>query len=406
MDHNKDKTNRPVGDPLHKSPAVKATELSDASDNAVTTANSDNNTTHYRTGDQGVGIPNFKPQQTRILSPEEQEEIHQQQEQQLREEFARKLHDLGKSSGRLNLPSGLKKTLIWGILALVSVLALVLISQMVTFANDIKALTWPYNIIAASLAGIFALILTLVIIKLIWQIVRLQRSPSINIKALSILQQRQQFQKQLQEHSSQAQEQLQKYLREYPLDNNGRKRLISIGLSSQQAENLITARDYLLAKNSPCEAEHWLEDFDRRFQSILDQLAHSRVRQYALRAGAGTALSPISAIDQMIVIYSSTAMIKDLLFIYQLRPAFGQTAIILAQALLNTYLSGMIEETTRLAADSIGDSVSQWTGNLGGILGGSLIRSLGARTGEAALNALLISRLGNKAIDQLQPCRK
>ncbi|MBN2064378.1 MAG: DUF697 domain-containing protein [Sedimentisphaerales bacterium] len=406
MDHNKDKANRPIGDPLHKSPAVKATELSDASDNTATAANSDNNTTHYRTGDQGVGIPNFKPQQTRILNADEQQEIREQQEQQLREEFTRKLHDLENSSGRWNLPPALRKTLTWGILTLASVLSLILISQIVSFANDIKALPWPYNILAASLAGIFALILTLVIIKLIWQIVRLQRSPAINIKAISTLQQRQRFQKQLQEHSSQAQEQLQNFLREYPLHNDGRKRLISIGLSGQQADDLITARDYLLTKDSPCEAEHWLEDFDRRFQSILDQLAHSRVRQYALRAGAGTALSPISAIDQMIVIYSSTAMIKDLLFIYQLRPAFGQTAVILTQALLNTYLSGMIEETTRSAADSIGDSVSQWTGNLGGILGGSLIKSIGARTAEAALNALLISRLGNKAISQLQPCRK
>ncbi len=403
MDHNMDRTDRPIGDPLYKSPAVKATEPADESAMADT---SGHNESHYRPGDQGVGIPNFKPQQMRILSPEEQDEIHQQQEQQLREDFTRKLHELGNTSGKWNLPSGLRKTFTWVILALASVLALILISQTVSFANNIKALPRPFNIIAACLAGIFALILTLVILRLIWQTVRLQCSPSINIKAVSTLQQRQQFQKQLQEHSTQAQEQLRNYLREYPLDNEGRKRLISIGLSSQQAEDLLTARDFLLTKDRPCEAENWLADFDQRFQGILDQLAHSRVRQYALRAGAGTALSPIPAIDQMIVIYSSTAMIKDLLFIYQLRPAFGQTLVILAQALLNTYLSGMIEETTRSAAESIGESVSQWTGNLGGILGGSLIRSLGARTGEAALNALLISRLGNKAISQLQPCRK
>jgi hypothetical protein len=105
----------------------------------------------------------------------------------------------------------------------------------------------------------------------------------------------------------------------------------------------------------------------------------------------------------MIILYSSMALIKDLLCLYHVRPAFGQAGVLLARAILNTYLSGLFEGFTENAADSVADSVHHLTGEMTEALGSSLLRTLGAKVTEAGLNGYLIHRLGNSTVRMLRP---
>lgn len=86
-------------------------------------------------------------------------------------------------------------------------------------------------------------------------------------------------------------------------------------------------------------------------------------------------------------------MIKDLMQLYNLRPAFGQATIIFAQAILQTYLSGIAEETTESVMDYIADSSGALVGSLSKVL---------EKASEGGLNAMLILRLGKRTISALK----
>ncbi len=386
-----------VGDPLYR--AVKADGEDDRIEKAVETV--ENTAGCHREGDFGVGIPAFVPEDARRLDDQEQKELEQKLEEELREEFSEKLKAMESGNDKWAIPVKLRRLISWGLLATGSVLGLILISQGVRFANDIRQLPKPFNWTAGIAAGIFGVIITVIILKIFWQLIKLNRKPTISIKAITVLEKREGFRRLVRERSEEVRGQLEKYLRDYPIDGVGRKKLITLGMSAEQTVELGKAREYLLDSKVPREAEEWLTEYQVRFQVILDKLAEKRVRQYAIKAGTGTAMSPVAIIDQSIILYSSSAMIKDLLYIYQLRPAFGQTGIILARAIVNIYLSGMIEETAGKAAESLSEPVSEWSSHLGGLLGSSLGRTISVKTTEAALNALLISRLGKRTIREL-----
>ena len=397
-----DNGNNKIGDPLYNAPPAKEETKQSKTASMV----QEQKPSTLRSGDHGVGIPDFKPEKIRKLSDQECDKLREEQEARLRSEFEEKLKSLQGIEDKWYLPKGLRKAIGWTLVTAAAVLGLLLVGNGTAFINDITKLQSPFNWICGVSAGVFALIIVAVILKLLWLFVRLRRNPAVNIKAISVLEQRQSFQKLIKQHTEEAKNKLTNYLESYPLTGDGRKKLITIGASESDADALLNAREYLLDKSRPQSAGEWLNDFEKRFQSVIDKIAADRVRQYALRVAAGTALSPIAAVDQMIVLYSSSALIKDMMFIYQLRPAFGQTAVILSRAIVNTYLSGMMEDTAGKAADSLSDSLGEWSSHLSGILGSSLGRTISVKTTEAGLNALLISRLGKRAIKQLQPVIK
>ena len=110
----------------------------------------------------------------------------------------------------------------------------------------------------------------------------------------------------------------------------------------------------------------------------------------------------MAMVDQMIVLYGSTAMIKELFCIYHLRPAAGQTLVLLTKSLTHTYLSGMAEAATESVADWIAETLP----DAGTALVGGGLKFVGAKSAEGLLNANLIRRLGNSSISMLQPINK
>ncbi len=359
-----------------------------------------------REGDHGLGLPEFEPEKARVLSDIEIAEHARKQNEQLREEFELKLRELETAgSGKWQLPKGIRSFLTWLILATASILGLFLIGQGVSFANNIKSMAYPFNWIVGCGAGLLAVVLLLLILKLLVMLVCLHSSPGISLKTMEVLRERQSWQRLVKEHAEKAQGKLKKYLANYELGGESRKRLIAVGLTEEEYDSMVAGKEFLLSGDVPMSPDEWLDQFKCRFQCVLDTVAARRSRQYAAKAGFGTAISPVTIIDQTVVLYSCVALIKDLMFIYHLRPAFGQTAVILSRAILNTYLSGMLEEVTEKAADTVADSINEWSGEMAGVLGSGLGRAIGAKTTEAMLNGFLIWRLGKRTISQLQPVR-
>lgn len=355
-----------------------------------------------RLNDKGLGMPDFEPEHVRTLSDAETARHRQELEEELRREFSRKLTELDDSKGLLRLPKSLQKGALTLLLVVTGVLGLFVVVEAVNFASQIGRLASPFNYIASFFAAVFGLMLVFVILRLIGLFFRLKRTNSVNLKALEILAERQRWQSLAEEHTKAAQTRFVEYLKSYELNSGKREaQFVALGFSREDFAKLGCAKERLLSVTEETPARAWLNEFKTSFQDVLDDYALKRTRQYALRVAIGTAVSPIKFIDQLVVLYSGVAMVKDMCVIYNLRPGLGQTLVILSRSIVNTYLSGVVSESVDQAADSI----SEWLGEISGLLGGGMGRFIGARASEGALNGFLLWRLGKRMVAMLRLVR-
>jgi len=303
------------------------------------------------------------------------------------------------------IPQPVKRFLSISMLLLASLLGIFMINQVVIFANQVNSLPALGKWLAVLCITLFSAIIVFVIATLFWKLIRLQRNQQINPAALKVLSERRHLQLIAAQKEQSARTLLRKYLDRYPLDNKNKRRLLKLGLREEEWLSLTTAREALRSGADTRSVEDWLKDFTNGFQRTLDRFARRRIRQYAIKVGSGTALSPVAIVDQMIVLYGCTALIRELLLIYNLRPAWGQSGVILSRSIILTYLSGVIEGATESAVDAGADSISDFMGSSFNFLTGTIGRAVGAKTAEATLNGVLIWRLGKGIIAQLQPVR-
>ena len=362
-----------------------------------------------RKGDSGLGVPRSRVEGARVLSHEEIEETIEEarrlEDEELRRQFEASLRQLETTGSRFELPASVRRTLTWGGCALASVLGLILVSQAAALVPAIRGLPVPLDWTMGTLAVLFAGTLGWLILQLVLMLVRLQRNPSVNLHAIQTLEERRRMQNLAVEYAERAETELRDYLKGYQLDDDARRRLLDLGLTERELEDLAEAKRSLLANEESMPPEEWLSAVRRRFQSILDRVAESRTKVYAKRVGFGTALSPVAMIDRAVVLYACVALIKELAFLYGLRPALGQTATIMARSILQTYLAGLLQYASEAAVDTLWSEVSEYLGDAAMRIPASIPKVGGARITEGIVNGFLISRLGKQTISLLQPIR-
>ncbi len=357
-----------------------------------------------RKGDSGLGSPISDPSVVRVVSAEETEKYKEEQEKILRDKADAILLEM-QSESDWTVPKPIRKFCSVTLAVFASVLGLLLISQTVSFWADIQSLPlWPRYFAFAGMF-VFGGVILILIIALLWGCIRLQRSPQLNIQATKKLAERARLQKIALEKQADACEQLKRVLKDYPVSSQMRISLKSMSMTEEEWRSLTTGRKRLLDSDNPMSPTEWCEEFERCFQDVLDDVAKRRIRQYAKRVGVGTAASPIALVDRMIVLFSSFAMVKDLLKIYQLRPAAGQSVITLAKAVTHIYLSGIIENVSEVAVDSIADNLAEFSEGGLSVLTGSVGRSMSSKATEATLNAFFLYRLGAKTVLMIKPVR-
>ncbi len=347
-----------------------------------------------REGDHGLGIPQSRMEGARVLSEEEITEDQRQQDEELQRQFEERLGQLDAAGDSFRLPASILRVATWIGWTAASVLGLLLVGQGVALIDDIKALPAPFDWIAGVSATFFAAMLGWLILRLGVALRRLRRSPAIKLRGLEALEQRKRWQHLVGERFDKVKDELGKYLKEY--DDDALRRLCVVGLSENDCRKLKEARRFLLESDVPISAGDWLVEYRRRFQSILDDAAKRRVKNYTRNVVLGTAAAPVAAIDQAVVLYSSTALIKDLMFIYGLRPEFSQAAVILAHSIGNTYLAGSLQGVSEEgAAAMLSEAAPGMLNKVGEKIVGKAM--------EGVANGLLIWRLGRQAIQLLQP---
>ena len=367
-----------------------------------------------RDGDHGLGIPRPSPGRGRRVSRAEVEEHDRQekreQDEAIRGELERKL--LCDDAGRFRLPPPLLSFLSWTLMAAASILGLLLVGQGAAAVGHIRNLPTPFDWIVGVAATAFALVIAALLVRLVWALMRLRRSPAVNLAGLRTLSERRQWQRLAVHHVDRARRELRRHLEEYET------RATRSHLNDDERTRLDDARRDLLVEPQTLSASEWLEAFNGRFQSILDAAARRRVRAYAVKVGVGTAASRFPLLDQAIVLYACMALLRELLMLYGLRPTAVQTALLLARSVVTTYLSGVLQDVSDEAADTavtatdslaedgpLQDMITEVGRGAGEAVGAGVLAPLAGRAAEGAINGVLVWRLGSRAIEQIQPVR-
>ena len=365
-------------------------------------------TQRLRDGDTGVGIPSSEGiERATRLTDVEAASVAEAEAARQRERFKQQLQQLEAVTNGLRLPpSVLRLVTVAGVL-LAAVLGLLLATQVAALIADLQMTPTPWGWILGGFGSVCAGVLLWMIYRLFMTLLRLRRNPAVNAAAVQALQQRSTWQRFAIEHAQQAEAKLREYLEGYALEPDDKKRLTAAGLKEEEFDDLVAAKRRLLDVDSFLPPADWLRDFVGRFQRILDGAARRCARSYGTRVAVGTAMSPIPVVDQAIVLYTSVRLVRNLLELYNVRPAFGQTATILARAIIQTYLAGEIERLAEEGINAAADALKSSSDELfGSALGVGTATPFAAKFAEGATNGLLVFRLGNRTRSFLQPVRE
>lgn len=353
-----------------------------------------------RPGDHGYGSPNPTPARSEALSEAELAERARLEDERHRAEFEAQLADITASLDGWKLPRPLRRAMNAALLVVGALLGFVLLNQTLELMANLSTLPPVTFWTAVGVGGALSLAIIYVMALLGSAFLRLNRSPQVNVRALQIIKERQAMQRLASEKQSQAREAVANFLKNFPLADQ-RKPLMAAGLAEDAFPKMETARTRLLDDQRPISSDDWLQEFAGHFQGSIDVAAKTRIKNAAVRTGLFTAVTPYGLIDQAIVFSSALALVKDLMQLYQLRPAWGQSASILAKAIVITYISGSLDDAT----DNVGDLIGDRMGEIIGSTGGAILGKTGAKATEGTLNAFFIQRVGLSTMKMLQPVR-
>ncbi len=359
-----------------------------------------------RKNDTGLGQPDFEPsfeemENIKTVSREDVDRIRQEQDD-LRRQFEEKLLEMEKTG--IRIPGAIYRIALWAMIFIGAVLGLFMVNQGVRFAGLVASLSVPWNIIAIAAFLLFLGMILLVIAKVAGKFLAFKKLARVDLKALNLLAERKRFQQLAQQKKDEAKGVLARYLLDYDV---GDPKVALPGLEKGERVKLISFRQSLTDKKGYIDSDKWLKEFDESFVHILDKAARKRIRAYTRTVAVGTAASPIRFIDQIIVLYASLKLINELLEIYNLRPAFGQSATILSRAIIQAYLSGVIGEQSEAGVEAFSDYYESIFGEISFATGISAAtdatRFILPKVSEGALNGFLIWRLGKQAQRMVRP---
>ncbi len=130
-----------------------------------------------------------------------------------------------------------------------------------------------------------------------------------------------------------------------------------------------------------------LELFAHSVFEPIDKAAYQVVKRTGRDIGVLTALTPVGALDSLIVLVRTVTMMRSIAKLYGVRPGFTATVRLAKRGVRNIVIAGVGELVSHAAVETAG---------------ASLLKMLSARAGQGAVNGLLAARVG---LSVMQICR-
>jgi len=288
-----------------------------------------------------------------------------------------------------------------------AVAVIFIITQTASFLANVRQLSRVEQILLTIPMVIFGLVIAWYILKMFAVFWRLRVSPQIRIKALQELSERRELREMSLKAHRRAVEKLSSLLADKNAyaDKKYAGTLARLAVPPDQIDELEGVRTRLIreAETPQGSPGDWLNDFKRNFQAPLDEIAKRRIRKYYIHTGIMTGISPYPLFDRLIVLRACLAMLKDLLEIYALKPAWDKNLILLARVILNTYLAGVIDKAAEAGVDLVMDSIPELTNATLSKGLDMIIRKGGGKGAGMLTQAYMVYRLGNAAVKMLRP---
>lgn len=237
---------------------------------------------------------------------------------------------------------------------------------------------------------------------------RLRRNRQLQLRGLEELARRTRLRWLAAAKTAEAREQLEAYLRGYPLDTEkGRKALLAVGLTDETQARLRAVREQLLDPARFASSDQWFARFRDEFQVELDAAAEARVKYWASRIWVVTAVAPNAVVDTGATLFYAVSMLTDLCRVYQVRAGRTGTGVLLGRVFFNAYLAGQGAEWEKVVEDQY-DQLFHEALNVVGVgvgsnLAGKVLGKVGARATTGYLNRVMLVRLGRYAVRLLRP---
>jgi uncharacterized membrane protein YcjF (UPF0283 family) len=325
----------------------------------------------------------------------------------LEDELRRAAEMMNSEPTVFGLPSILGHPLVGLVLlAAGGLLGLFMFNQVASAVTAINTLPETVRWAGWAFFGLLAFAVLYAMLRLTFLYLRLRRNKQLRLQGLIELEKRTHLRWLINAKRHEAYTQLEAYVREFPAETDKeRKRLAAVGLSGEDLNALVTAREKLLDRDRWGDTEAWFDGFKNTFQTKLDEAAARRVSYWARRTAFATAVAPNALADTGLTLYFSFAMLADLCTIYNLRAGRLGTMVILSRVFFNSYLAGQLSEMEGWTADQIQQLVEPHLPTSELVLG-KVFSKLGAKASAGAVNYLLLSRLGKYGCRMLRPVTK
>lgn len=355
-----------------------------------------------RPGDFDEGEARLPQAPTSLVEPRPDEVARE--ETPLEEELRRAAELMASEPTVFGLPSIFGHPLVGLVmLAMAGLLGLFMFNQVASAITAINTLPESVRWLGWGFFGLLALAVVYAMLRLTILYVKLRRNKQLRLRGLEELEKRTHLRWLINAKRHEAYQQLEIYMKEYPTDTDrDRKRLARVGLSGEDLNAVVTARQKLLDRDRWSDSDAWFGGFRDTFQAKLDEAASRRVSYWARRTAFATAVSPNALADTGMSLYFSFAMLADLCTIYNLRAGRLGTMVLLTRVFFNSYLAGQMNEMEGWTADQIQQLVEPHLPTSELVLG-KVFSKLGAKASAGAVNYLLLSRLGKYGCRMLRP---
>jgi putative membrane protein len=255
---------------------------------------------------------------------------------------------------------------------------------------------------------LFGLCVLYAFIRFLFIYIRLRENRQLRIQGIAELSRRTRLRWLAATKSAEAREQIENYLRTYPMNTEKeRKTLRAMGLDDAAQARMAVVRKELLDPDRFASTEQWFARFRDGFQSELDIAAETRIKYWASRIWVVTAVAPNAMVDSGATLFYTFSLLTDLCQVYNLRAGRAGTAVLLGRVFFNAYLAGQGTEWEKLAEDQY-DQLFAEAMNVVGVgvssnMVGKLLGKVGAKATTGYLNRILLIRLGRYSSRLLRP---
>jgi uncharacterized membrane protein YcjF (UPF0283 family) len=362
-----------------------------------------------REGDTELGRPPQVPDALSLLSESDRARLRQLEEEQAAKDLAEAEMLLASDATGLGWLGWFGTPLVLALLVGTAGLAGIFVFNQVLSVLEALAAQpdWARYTGYAGLA-LFGICVLYAFLRFAYLYAMLRRNQQVRVQGLEELSRRTRLRWLAYAKSAEAKEQLEKYLKSFPLDTEkDRKALLKLGITDEMQSRLKAVRVELLDPARFASSEQWFARFRDGFQGELDIAAEGRVKYWASRIWVVTAVAPNAVVDSGATLFYTFSMLSDLCQVYNLRAGRTGTAVLLSRVFFNAYLSGQGAEFEKVLEDQY-DQIFHESLNVVGIgvgsgIAGKILGKVGARATTGYLNRVLLIRLGRYSIRLLRP---